>query len=92
MFDSRQDARDWLAERSPSSSAATVERETLRESVQQADGKWGWRHHLDALPAGAPTDLDDESLWEQLASAQRAVRTILVRAGRGALDDESVAR
>jgi pimeloyl-ACP methyl ester carboxylesterase len=91
-FDTREAARDWLARRSPGSSAAAVEREAFVESAQDADGKWAWRHHLGTLPDGAPRDLDDETLWEQLASIPGTTRTVLLRAGAGALDDEAVER
>ncbi|WNI16119.1 alpha/beta fold hydrolase [Actinacidiphila sp. ITFR-21] len=64
-------------------------RTARQETTQGDDGRWTWRHHLGALPDGAPTDLDDEALWARLAAAPSP---LLVRTQGGPLDDKAVAR
>jgi pimeloyl-ACP methyl ester carboxylesterase len=89
QFASRDAARAWLAEAVPGRTEAAVARETEHEAVQAADGTWSWRHHLGTLPGTGPAAFDDDTLWEQLADLPAPV---LVRAERGLLSDDAVAR
>ncbi|MFE4993463.1 alpha/beta fold hydrolase [Streptomyces mirabilis] len=84
-FTSRDEAAVWLEERGATGAARTAELET----EQAADGTWSWRHHLGSLPADAPTALDDETLWEQLAAVSAP---LLVRTEGGPLDAVSLDR
>jgi len=84
-FADQLEARDWLAARI----GEEAERSALLETIEGADGRWTWRHHLGSLPDGTPTVLDDETLWAQLASTQGP---LLIRTEGGPLDDEAVAR
>ncbi|MFE5033764.1 alpha/beta fold hydrolase [Streptomyces sp. NPDC056683] len=84
-FATRDEAAAWLAERGATDAARTAELET----EQAPDGTWSWRHHLGSLPADAPTALDDETLWEQLAAVPFP---LLVRTEGGPLDAVSLDR
>ncbi|MFD7003548.1 alpha/beta fold hydrolase [Streptomyces mirabilis] len=81
VFATREEARGWLAKRAVPDPARTAELET----VQAADGTWSWRHHLGSLPEPAPTVLDDESLWEQLAAVPAP---LFVRTHGGPVGDD----
>ncbi|WP_369264808.1 alpha/beta fold hydrolase [Streptomyces sp. R35] len=85
VFAGREEAATWLDGRGAADAARTAELET----EQAADGTWAWRHHLGSLPPDAPTVLDDETLWQQLASLPAP---LLIRTDGGPLDTASVAR
>lgn len=89
-FDSRDQARAWLAEAAPWLAENVVAREAELETVQAADGSWGWRHHLGSLTGSAAAGFDDDTLWEQLATLP--VAPLLVRAERGVPSDAAVDR
>ena len=84
-FATRDEAAAWLAGRGATEAGRTAEHET----EQTADGTWTWRHHLGALPDGAPGRLDDPTLWEQLASVPD---TLLIHTEGGPLDTASLDR
>lgn len=84
-FTTRDEAAAWLEERGATDAARTAELQT----EQTADGTWSWRHHLGSLPTDAPTALDDETLWEQLAAVPAP---LLVRTEGGPLDAGSLDR
>ncbi|QKZ17162.1 alpha/beta fold hydrolase [Streptomyces chartreusis] len=84
-FTTREEAAAWLEERGAPEAARLAEMET----EQAADGTWSWRHHLGSLPSEAPTTLDDETLWEQLAAIPFP---LLVRTEGGPLDAVSLDR
>lgn len=89
-FASREEARNWLAGAAPWLAESVAAREAELETVQAADGSWGWRHHLGSLPDSGPAGLDDDTLGEQLAALP--VAPLLVRAERGVLSDAAVDR
>jgi pimeloyl-ACP methyl ester carboxylesterase len=90
-FADQLEARDWLAARIGEGGdvGEEAERSARLETIEGADGRWSWRHHLATLPEGTPTVLDDESLWAQLAAAEAP---LLIRTEGGPLDDKAVAR
>lgn len=89
-FTSRDEARAWLAGAAPWLAETVVAREAELETVQAADGSWGWRHHLGSLADSGPAGFDDDTLWEQLAALPAA--PLLVRAEQGVLSGEVVDR
>ncbi len=102
-FADQDAAHDWLAARTGDAGGratqdrATEDRATEDRAARTArlettagtDGRWTWRHHLGSLPDGVPTVLDDDTLWTQLASAERP---LLVRTVGGPLDGKAVER
>jgi pimeloyl-ACP methyl ester carboxylesterase len=90
-FADQLEARDWLAARTGGGGDAGAEagRIARLETIEGADGRWTWRHHLASLPDGTPTVLDDDTLWAQLAATEGS---LLIRTEGGPLDDKAVAR
>ncbi|MFJ3762132.1 alpha/beta fold hydrolase [Streptomyces sp. NPDC090080] len=84
-FATREEAAAWLTEHGDADAARTARLEAERAE----DGTWSWRHHLGSLPPDAPTALDDETLWEQLAAVPAP---LLVRTEDGPLDAASLDR
>ncbi|GAA0965583.1 alpha/beta hydrolase [Acrocarpospora macrocephala] len=64
---SPEEVRAWLAEHRPGAAD-----DARTELIQEADGRWAWRHQLPAAPV-----LDDETLWSPLTAVQAPV--VLVR-------------
>jgi pimeloyl-ACP methyl ester carboxylesterase len=88
-FGSRAAAAAWLQSTNPGLSEDEAAQHAVLETVQTADGRWVWRHHLAELDGSRPDDFNDDTLWTQLAAVRAPV---LVRAEHGGLDDALVDR
>jgi pimeloyl-ACP methyl ester carboxylesterase len=70
-------------------SRAAVERGVALNTVERADGRWVWRHHLGQQPGSIAGLGDFAALWPSLEAFPRSVT--VVRAQRGMITDDQVA-